>query len=226
MKIYNRAQWFLYSILSNYPGALSPAPTSSLAPAHPRTLLLANLVLLLLKWFTWLTMRPKPSYLHQSPKALALAVWPPTRQKLVRPSSQVTFFPITLVPMANEDGLSQAMNTWAEDIRWAFDSHPIAASGQAEVKVPSHTPNYCPIGKYTQAWINLFQRFIGQPYCPLPSLSAWPWGCLLTTTCSDRQEHQPLNYKGLEHTKNSSTNWLHLICNHDETTWAESWSSH
>lgn len=93
MKIYNRAQWFLYSILSNYPGALSPAPTSSLAPAHPRTLLLANLVLLLLKWFTWLTMRPKPSYLHQSPKALALAVWPPTRQKLVRPSSQVTFSP-------------------------------------------------------------------------------------------------------------------------------------
>lgn len=131
-------------------GDLSPAPTSSLAPVHPRTLLLAVLVILLLKWLTWLTMKPKPSYFHQSPKALALAVWPPTRQKPVRPSSQVTFFPIILIPVANEDGLSQAMNTWAEDMHWAFDFHPIAASGKAEVKVPSRNPNYCPIGKYKQ----------------------------------------------------------------------------
>lgn len=54
-------------------------------------------------------------------------------------------FLVVLVPMAKEDGLSQANKTRTEDTHWTVGSHPAAASGQAEVKVPTPTPNHCPM---------------------------------------------------------------------------------
>ena len=93
-----------------------------------------------------------------------------------------------LFPLDEEDGLSQANETWTEGIHWTVGSHPAAASGQAEVKVPTPTPNHCamahqgePHSKHlvtfetTNSWVNVIWRFIGQPYYP----------CLLFLPCHE-----------------------------------------
>ena len=157
-----------------------------------------------------------------------LALWPPTKRKLRLSSQEISSWSCCSPWMKKMDWARQTrheLKAFIEQLALIW----LLQVARQRSRFPSPPPTiaqwHTKESRIASTWwllkpqtvrVNVIWRLIGQPYYPcllfLPCHET-PWW---PTTCSDRQEHQLLNYKRPHHQAYSSTNWPPPVSRHEQ----------